>query len=104
MYGGYLELITSCALAFVAILGAHWAPWAAFFGKPLQPPWTYIIGTGTIIGTVTVWMIWMEPSYPMSLYGLLAITGATGFGCLFGYLVDDAAESWRERRLRREQS
>jgi len=99
MSGGSLELIQSCAFAFALITALHWAPWTAAFGKPLHPIAAYLIGVGTILSVFTLWMLWMQPAYPLSLYGLWAIAGTTGFGVLLAYLIDKALEALRKDRL-----
>jgi len=96
--GGTLPLVAASAFAFVLIAALHWAPWPAWFKDGITPPWTYMVGTATITGTIIVWMIWTRPAFPLSLYGVLAITAATGIGDVLVYGLDLIGDARRRER------
>lgn len=91
-------LILTATLGGIGIMLLHWAPWTFWFPvKKLDPPWTYVIGVGVIVGLITGWMLFTQPAYPMSLIGVLSIVGATGGGDLLSYLLDQAGAGRRHR-------
>lgn len=68
---------------------AHWFPWNRAVGSELQPPYSYVVGTGIITVAFTSWALRRERlTGKQATVGLLAITVASGAAVILGYVID----------------
>ena len=95
------ELVAASALGCLSQAVAHWFPWNRALGRELQPPYTYIIGVGQIIGLFSGWVGRRRRLTGRdAAIGLLAITSASGISVMLGYTLDWVFGKSFEDRIR----
>lgn len=65
----------------------HYIPWRLILnGENLKPPWTYVLGTGTIVVPLTVWMVYWQ--FDLAVIAVWVAVSAAGVTVLALYLFD----------------
>jgi hypothetical protein len=90
-------IVVASVIAFLAILGEHWAPWGEILGHELPRGAAYVMGTAAILLPLTG-MVLLVPEVDRTgmVVALWSVTAAAGAGTGFGYLVDH----WSQMRTR----
>ena len=80
------------AVATSALLALeHFLPWRALTGGPLHRLAAYILGTATLLGGATVWLLLARPEWEQAVVGLWTIAISGGVTVVGGYVVDALA-------------
>jgi hypothetical protein len=100
----WILLFCSLALTALAETALHYLPWRMMLGRPLPPPWSYLLGVAAMLGPLALLMAWwlVRPptGEPMgwALAGLLGNTATAGLTVVGAYALDAALV--RARRAR----
>lgn len=79
----------ACFCISISIIALHFIPWEKFFGRPLQPPWTYVAGCAAILFVYTAWAWWTQVNDPRAaIWGLWLIVAAGGVADFIAYFLD----------------
>jgi hypothetical protein len=89
-----LEQLVTLVLFAIAAGGILFGLHFALQDKEIGPPWTYVIGVGTIQITVILWMLYCGFD-PLAIGGVVVITGVIGGAILLCYLIDRAKKADR---------
>lgn len=88
----FVTLVLFAGLPAGFLAAAHWA-WQE---KEIGPPWTYVIGVGTIQSTLILWLLYRRAD-PFIVLGVVVITAAIGGAILLCYLIDKAKRADRQQ-------
>lgn len=91
-----MEQIVTLLLFALAGGGFLAAAHFAFKENEIGPPWTYVIGVGTIQGILVSWLLYIRAN-PLIIGGVIVITVVIGGAILLCYLIDKAKQADRAR-------
>lgn len=82
-------------LSAISELVLHYFPWPMMLGKPLTPPWTYVMGVLALLGPYSLLLIWWalfppaEGAFLWALAALMLSVVLSGVCVFAAYVLDD---------------
>lgn len=100
-----IALILTAAATAAVLAAEHLLPWRALTGRKLHRLAAYTMGTATLLGGMTAWLLIGRPDAAQAAVGLWTIAVSGGIAVVGCYVVDALAlarANERELEARRE--